>query len=163
MKTIYIGAGCFWGAQEYYNKIKGVISTTVGYANGPSQEVTYEEVCNSEGHAEVVKVSFDKKILSPEALFFSYIRIIDPFSLNRQGNDVGIQYRVGLYFDDEQFLRQMREILNKWEEENKKTVIETGMVKNYVEAEPYHQNYLRKNSHGYCHINLSNIPDNLRK
>ncbi|WKX02644.1 peptide-methionine (S)-S-oxide reductase MsrA [Candidatus Mycoplasma mahonii] len=162
MKIIYIGAGCFWGVEKYYSKIKGVANTEVGYANGPVDKATYEEVCNALGHSEVARVEFDEKILSIQDLFDSYIRIIDPYSLNKQGNDIGIQYCVGLYSSDNNLLNSLKECLKTWEKNNDESVIEITSIKNYVTAEENHQEYLDKNKSGYCHINLNNIPNYLK-
>lgn len=109
--TVYIGAGCFWGTGAYYKKIKGVISAEAGYANGDTSNPTYEEVCNNSGHAEVVKVTYNPSKLSNEELFESYMRIINPFTKDRQGNDVGIQYRPGLYFEDSNLLDEFQKLL----------------------------------------------------
>ena len=163
MKTIYIAAGCFWGTQAYYQKIKGVISTETGYANGPTSKVTYEQVCNASGHVEVVKVTFKESILFPQDIFDSFIRIIDPYSKNKQANDQGIQYRIGLYFDDQKLLLQIKKILLLWETNNHKSEVEILPLKNYIKAEMHHQNYLSSNPNGYCHINLNDIPRNLKK
>ncbi len=98
--TIYLGGGCFWGLQGYIKKISGVISTEVGYANGPTENPSYEDVCHDSGHVEALKVTYDADILSLDHLIQYFLRAIDPFSVNKQGGDVGIQYRTGIYYID---------------------------------------------------------------
>ena len=95
--TIYLGGGCFWGLQGYIRKISGVLSTEVGYANGPTENPSYEDVCHNSGHVEALKVIYDADILSLDHLIQYFLRAIDPFSVNKQGGDVGIQYRTGIY------------------------------------------------------------------
>ena len=162
-QIVYIGAGCFWGVETYYKQIKGVVATEVGYANGNSETTSYEKVCDGSGHVEVVKVTFNPQKLSYDELFTSYIRIIDPQSKNKQGNDVGIQYRTGLYATNKNFLAFLKQILVQWETKNFQSVIEIEPLFNYTKAEAYHQNYLTINPNGYCHINLTTIPKALRK
>ena len=98
--TIYLGGGCFWGLQGYIRKISGVISTEVGYANGPTENPSYEDVCHDSGHVEALKVTYDADVLSLDHLIQYFLRAIDPFSVNKQGGDVGIQYRTGIYYTD---------------------------------------------------------------
>ena len=96
---IYLAGGCFWGVQKYLASIKGVISTEAGYANGKTLNPTYEEVCrNNTGHAETVQVVYNDEYISLDELLNVYFRAIDPTSLNRQGGDVGTQYRTGIYY-----------------------------------------------------------------
>ena len=161
--TLFVGAGCFWGTEAYYKKIKGVVATEVGYANGPVDTVNYEQVCNGSGHAEVVKIALNFKIISLQELFESYIRIVNPFTDNRQGNDIGIQYRPCLYSKDENLLSKIKKELQLWEKINGLSVIEVKFLTFYITAEEYHQSYLSKNTSGYCHINLQSIPLHLKK
>ena len=100
MLTIYLAGGCFWGLQKYIDFTPGVLETTVGYANGATEAPTYKDVCGGSGHAETVKVIYDPAIISTEALLERYFEVIDPLSVNRQGEDHGVQYRTGIYFDD---------------------------------------------------------------
>ena len=97
MKEIYLAGGCFWGLQKFFDQFEGVISTEVGYANGPEytdqHAPSYEEVCRNSGHAETVKVVYDENLLPLPELLRYYFMVIDPVSVNRQGNDCGIQYR----------------------------------------------------------------------
>ena len=97
MKTIYLAGGCFWGVEKFFSQFDGIISTQVGYANGPDISPTYKDVCNNSGHAETVKIDYDDNIINLNELLEYYFMIIDPLSKNKQGNDIGIQYRTGIY------------------------------------------------------------------
>ena len=98
MNTIYLAGGCFWGLQKFFDQFDGVISTEVGYANGPDRAPTYQEVCADSGHAETVKVVYDEAKISLSQLLDYYFMVIDPLSVNKQGHDEGIQYRTGIYY-----------------------------------------------------------------
>ena len=99
MKEIVLAGGCFWGVEEYMSRIEGIVDTKVGYANGTTENPTYEEVCtNITGHAESCFVKFDENIISLEDLLNRFWRIIDPTLQNRQGPDIGSQYRTGIYY-----------------------------------------------------------------
>lgn len=153
-KEIYLAGGCFWGTEKYFSLIKGIVSTEVGYANGNTENPTYEDVCyRKTGHAETVKVLYNPDEISLEFILKLYFDVIDPLSKNRQGNDVGTQYRSGIYYTDD---RDREIILNSIDELQKKydrpIVIEVMPLKNYYAAEEYHQKYLDKNPNGYCHI-----------
>ena len=101
IKEITLAGGCFWGTEMYFQAIKGVVKTEVGYANGKTQNPTYEDVCHrNTGHAEVVKVFYDQQVISLPFLLSMYYEVIDPVAVNRQGNDVGSQYRTGIYYSD---------------------------------------------------------------
>nr|WP_054674840.1 peptide-methionine (R)-S-oxide reductase MsrB [Veillonella denticariosi] len=154
--TIYLGGGCFWGGlQAYIRKIKGVISTEVGYANGPTSNPTYEEVCHDSGHVEALKVVFDEDTLSLDHLIQYFLRAIDPFSINKQGGDEGIQYRTGIYYTVMEDRNIIDATLARAQSfESKPFAIEVLPLENYYSAEEYHQDYLDKNPTGYCHIPL---------
>ena len=157
MKEIYLAGGCFWGVEEYMSRIKGVVDTEVGYANGKWPNPSYEEVCTgTTGHTETTYVKFDESIISLEELLGRFWNIIDPTVLNRQGPDRGSQYRTGIYYKDEEDLKAINKTL---EEEKKKykdnIVTEIMPLESFYEAESYHQDYLKKNPGGYCHIDLS--------
>ncbi|MBK5251729.1 MAG: peptide-methionine (S)-S-oxide reductase MsrA [Peptostreptococcaceae bacterium] len=156
MKSIYFAGGCFWGVEEYFSKVAGVIETEVGYANGKIENPTYEDVChNFTGHAETVKVSYDERLASVETLLAALFRIIDPTLLNRQGPDRGAQYRTGVYSENEDDLAAANEWIGSVAGKYKKPVqTEVLPLENYSRAEEYHQKYLKKNSGGYCHIDL---------
>ena len=98
MKTIYLAGGCFWGMQKFLDQFDGVISTETGYANGPDEAPTYEDVCSDSGHAETVKVVYDESEITLTKLLGFYFMVIDPLSVNRQGNDVGMDIVVGCDF-----------------------------------------------------------------
>lgn len=158
-QRIYLAGGCFWGVDAYFSQIEGVVETEVGYANGNSDDTFYENLKNSD-HAETVKVTYDDEIINVEKILEYFYYIVDPFSINKQGNDKGRQYRTGIYSNDEKTLEQVKEFLaNKQEKEREKIQIEVDQLKNYVVAEDYHQSYLKKNPTGYCHIDLSDRPD----
>lgn len=157
MKTIYLAGGCFWGVQEYFSRIEGVLETEVGYANGKTENPTYEEVCRmGTGHAETVKVVYDEKVLSLETVLERLFRIIDPTVKNRQGPDVGAQYRTGIYTVEEEDLKTARAFVEKAAPAYDRPVVtEVRPLENYYPAEAYHQDYLKKNPGGYCHIDLN--------
>ena len=153
-KEIYLAGGCFWGTEKYFKNIKGVIQTEVGYANGNTERPTYKEVCDhNTGHAEAVKIVYDESQVSLSSILVLYYDVIDPVSINRQGGDVGSQYRTGIYFvepQDEVIIKKSIEELQK--KFNERIAIEVKTLLNYFKAEEYHQKYLDKNPNGYCHI-----------
>ena len=154
MSEIYLAGGCFWGTEKYLSLINGVIETEVGYANGDTKNPTYQEVCNGSNHAEVVKVLYDESKISLSFLLELFYESINPFTINKQGNDEGPQYRSGIYFTDIKDKVQIEESIKQLENRlNRKVVIEVKEVENYYKAESYHQAYLDKNPLGYCHIN----------
>ena len=156
IKDIYLAGGCFWGVEEYFARIDGVIDSVSGYANGSFDNPTYENVCNNSGHAETVHITYDSTKVSLDTLLKYYFRIIDPTSVNKQGNDRGVQYRTGIYYQNDE---DKQIALNAIKEEQKKyskpIVIEVEKLKRFDKAEEYHQDYLKKNPNGYCHINLN--------
>ena len=153
MKSIYLAGGCFWGVQKYFDQFDGVVFTEVGYANGPTESPSYREVCAASGHAETVHVGYDESRIGLTELLDYYFKIIDPLSVNRQGNDAGIQYRTGIYYTEES---QLPEITEVYEREREKAgvplAVELTPLENFYTAEEYHQKYLDKNPNGYCHI-----------
>ena len=153
MKTIYLAGGCFWGVQKYFNQFNGVISTEVGYANGPDIKPTYQEVCDSSGHAETVKVVYDENRIDLTELLNYYFMVIDPLSVNKQGNDRGIQYRTGIYYTENDQLSEIESVYQEQElKAGAKLAVELEPLRNFFTAEEYHQKYLDKNPGGYCHI-----------
>jgi len=154
MPEIYLAGGCFWGLEKYIRSIKGVLSAEVGYANGMTDNPSYEDVCyNDTGHAETVKVEYDAKVLPLHFLLELYFNAVDPTSVNRQGGDRGVQYRTGVYYTDESDLPVIsRAIENLQKRFDKPIAIEVKPLLNYSPAEEYHQRYLDKNPGGYCHI-----------
>lgn len=153
MKTIYLAGGCFWGAQRFFDQFDAVKHTEVGYANGPTENPTYKEVCASSGHAETVRVDYDENELPTGRLLQYYFMIIDPLSLNKQGGDEGVQYRTGVYYEDASLLPDIEEAFRaeqaKYPEPMK---VELKPLENFYGAEEYHQKYLVKNPTGYCHV-----------
>ena len=156
IKTIYIAGGCFWGVEGYYKKLKGVISTDVGYANGDKENPTYEEVKHHmASHAECLKLEYDSDIISLEKVLEHFLRFVDPYSVDKQGEDSGHQYRSGVYYTDINDKDIIKRYLDKNLNSNYK--IEILPLLNFYLAEEYHQDYLDKNPDGYCHINFNLI------
>lgn len=158
-KTIYLAGGCFWGSEKYIGLIKGVVETEVGYANGNTENPTYEDVCRrNTGHAETVKVVYDPRELTLENLLNFFYKVIDPTAVNRQGNDIGSQYRTGIYYVDEEDEAVISASLHELQKEYTQALaVELMKLKNYYPAEEYHQKYLDKNPGGYCHIGESDF------
>ncbi|MDO4595255.1 MAG: peptide-methionine (S)-S-oxide reductase MsrA [Tissierellia bacterium] len=158
IKTIYLAGGCFRGVEAYFKTIEGVICTQVGYANGDSEETKYEQL-KFTGHAETVKLEFDENIIDLEKILEYFYYIVDPFSINRQANDIGFQYRTGIFTEDEEDFKFCKDFIKqKQSNEKEKIQIKVEKLKNYIKAEEYHQDYLYKNPLGYCHINLNDKP-----
>lgn len=152
MREIYLAAGCFWGSEEYFRNIKGVLSTSVGYANGDTQTTTYKEL-KLTNHTEAVHITYNPAIVGLTFLLEMYYKVIDPLSINKQGLDEGTQYRTGVYYTDKLDIDAIEKSIQKLENElSQKVAIEVQMLSNYVTAEDYHQNYLQENPDGYCHI-----------
>ena len=153
MKTIYLAGGCFWGVQKYLDQFPGITETETGYANGKTENPSYEEVCYGSGHAETVKVVYNETTLPLTELLERFFLIIDPTSVNRQGNDIGIQYRTGIYYTSIEDLPVIDAFMAKKSGEyDKPLAVEVYPLENYYAAEEYHQKYLDKNPEGYCHI-----------
>ncbi len=154
IQTIYIAGGCFWGVEKYLQSIPGVMSTSVGYANGKTENPTYEDVCkNHTGHVETVKVNYDQNLITLSDILELFFQIIDPTSLNKQGNDKGEQYRTGIYYiesEDRETIQRSLEILQQGV--SQPVVVECKPLDQFFPAEEYHQKYLDKNPTGYCHI-----------
>ena len=153
VKTIYLAGGCFWGVQRYFDQFEGVVSTEVGYANGPDRAPTYREVCGGTGHAETVSIESDEERISLTELLNFYFMVIDPLSFGRQGGDIGIQYRTGIYWTEESQLPEIEAVYAAEEKKaGVKLAVELKPIENFFSAEEYHQKYLEKNPDGYCHI-----------
>lgn len=156
MKSVVFAGGCFWGIEAYFKKIEGVVSTEVGYANGKTENPTYKAVCRGNtGFAEACRVDYDESRITLDALLEAFWKVIDPTVSDRQGPDIGSQYRTGIYYTDP---AELEEILKSRDLEQskytKKIVTEILPLSNFYEAEEYHQDYLDKNPGGYCHIKL---------
>lgn len=162
IREIVVAGGCFWGVEEYYKRLKGVISTEVGYAQGITDNPSYEEVCTmTTDHAEVVKVIYDADIISLEKILEHLFRMIDPLSLNQQGGDVGTQYRTGVYYSDRNDLPAIKAFISKEQQAYSAPIaVEVEPLRSFWSAEEMHQDYLEKNPRGYCHINFALIKPN---
>ncbi len=159
MKEIYLAGGCFWGTEKYFQNLKGIMDTKVGYVNGKTQNPTYEDVCyKNTGHAEAVYIKYNEQLIILQVILDLYYRSINPVSINRQGGDTGSQYRTGIYYknrDDEVIIKKSLEDLQKKYVE--KIAIEVEPLVEFYEAEEYHQKYLDKHPSGYCHISKNLI------
>ncbi len=153
-REIYLAGGCFWGTQRYFDCLPGVVRTEVGYANGRTANPTYEQVKHENtGHAETVHVTYDPERIPLTELLEQYYKVIDPTLVNRQGGDVGVQYRTGIYYtdpDDQPVIAASLAGLQK--QYDKPLAVEMRPLDNFYTAEEYHQKYLEKNPNGYCHI-----------
>ena len=159
MKEIYLAGGCFWGVEKYLDSIPGVVFTEVGYANGDTENPTYEDVClGYTNYAETVYVRYDDRKIDLRSLLSLYYNIINPTSINRQGPDEGTQYRTGIYYLDSEDLDIIENsIIELQKDFSEPLAIEIEPLKNYYKAEEYHQKYLDKNPGGYCHISWDDI------
>ncbi len=160
-QVIYLAGGCFWGVEAFISRLKGVNQTEVGYANGHDLAPSYEKVCKGKtGHAECVKVTYNPKIISLNEILDNYYKIIDPYTKNRQGPDIGTQYRTGVYWnEDSQKECVLKFFAHKQNLSEKKLVVEVGPIHSFYPAEDYHQKYLERNPQGYCHVDLNLIND----
>ena len=154
MKIIYFAGGCFWGVQRFFDQFDGVLETTVGYANGKTANPTYQDVKSQEsGHSETVKIVYDESKVSLVELLKYFYMIIDPLSLNKQGEDEGISYRTGIYYTDVKELEVIQSFTTDMQKNyDKLIVVEVLPLEHFYDAEGYHQKYLEKNPTGYCHI-----------
>lgn len=156
MKTIYLAGGCFWGVEKYFSLAKGVIATEVGYANGTKDNPRYEDLkYGLDDAAEAVKIDYDEKVITLEKLLELYLRVVDPYSLNQQGGDKGIQYRTGVYFVN----LEEKEVITNYLNSHVigKFQIEIKPLNKFFRAEEYHQDYLNKNPQGCCHISMAKL------
>ena len=155
-QDIYFAGGCFWGTEKYFKLIKGVVETEVGYANGNTENPTYEQVyTDTTGYAECVHVRFDTEVTTVRRLTEMFFKAIDPTSVNQQGEDKGTRYRTGVYYVDPEKQGVGSVLKRIFEEQSRihgKLAVELMPLKNFVRAEDYHQDYLDKNPDGYCHL-----------
>ncbi|HWP19426.1 MAG TPA: peptide-methionine (S)-S-oxide reductase MsrA [Burkholderiaceae bacterium] len=154
-ETIYLAGGCFWCLEAVYDRVEGVLDVESGYANGHLARPSYEAVCTGEtGHAEVVRVVFDPARIGLRELLEIFFVIHDPTTLNRQGNDVGTQYRSGIYWVDPQQAQVAREVIEQLRASGAvqaPVVTEVEPLRQYWPAEDYHQNYFERHPYqGYC-------------
>lgn len=157
LHTLYLAGGCFWGLQAYLKRLPGVVSTVVGYANGSTENPTYRDVCNwNTGHAEAVSVTYDRDVLPTSVLLDAFFAAIDSTARNRQGNDVGTQYRTGVYYADERDKPCVEAAMAREQARRDRPVAtEAEPLDGFYPAEDYHQDYLDKHPNGYCHIDPS--------
>lgn len=153
-KEIYLAGGCFWGTEHFLKQIRGVVSTEVGYANGKLKNPSYQAVSSGNtGFAEAVKVVYDPELIGLERLLGLFLETIDPTSLNKQGNDVGEQYRTGIYYTDRGDEPIVKGVIGRLASVYKRpVVVECKALDNFYTGEDYHQDYLEKHPGGYCHI-----------
>ncbi|MGL5657272.1 MAG: peptide-methionine (S)-S-oxide reductase MsrA [Fusobacteriaceae bacterium] len=160
MGVIFLAGGCFWGVENYFQNLNGVTDTEVGYANSSVTNPSYEMVCTGKTFStEAVRITFDETILPLTKLLHHFFELIDPTVINRQGNDIGSQYRTSIYYLTEN--NSYKSIIESFKDEiqknySKKIVTEILPLENFYIAEEYHQDYLIKNPNGYCHC-LSEI------
>lgn len=155
-KEIYLAGGCFWGTEHYFKMIEGVAFTEVGYVNSLVEKPSYQDVCSGKTMAaEAVHVKYDPSVINLETLLKLYFVSIDPTSLNKQGHDVGVQYRTGIYYTDMNDVAIINKvILEQQKNYDDEIVVEVMPLENFYPAEDYHQDYLDKNPDGYCHLPL---------
>ena len=165
-EIITLGGGCFWCTEAVYEQVKGVLAVESGYCNGHVLAPTYEQVCEGDtGHAEVVRVTFDRDVISLRQVLEVFFATHDPTTLNRQGHDVGTQYRSGIYLHDE----SQREVAQAvWNEAQSayggRVVTEIQMLSHYTRAEAYHQHYFALHpGQGYCAHVIAPKVDKFRK
>lgn len=156
METATFGAGCFWGVEETFRQIPGVLDTAVGYLGGHMQNPTYKDVCTDEtGHAEVVQVTYDPAKVSYDQLLNTFWESHDPTTLNRQGPDIGTQYRSAIFFhspEQERLARASKEKMQASGKFRRPIVTEITSASTFYRAEDYHQKYLAKRGLSHCHI-----------
>ncbi|EOR02993.1 peptide-methionine (S)-S-oxide reductase MsrA [Acinetobacter genomosp. 15BJ] len=162
MQQALVGGGCFWCVEAVFLQLKGVEKVVSGYAGGISQNPTYEQVCQgTTQHAEVVLIDFDEQQISYTQLLNVFFTTHDPTTLNRQGNDIGTQYRSVVYYFNEEQKQQAEQVIHSLEDEGLNIVTELAPVPTFYPAEEYHQNFFARNpSQGYCNFS---IPPKLSK
>lgn len=147
METLYIAGGCLWGVQAFMKTVPGVVLTEAGRANGTSDTLDGEY----DGYAECVKVTFDAEVTSVHNIMEDFFLIIDPYSLNQQGIDIGEKYRTGVYSEDSKHLEQAEAFINKRIDKDK-IMVEVQPLTNYIRSVDEHQDYLDRHPNDYCHI-----------
>lgn len=153
-RDIWFAAGCFWGAQKFFKMVDGVTFTEVGFANGNSKNPSYKEVyTDTTGHAECVHIRYNPNVITLNELAELFFKIIDPLSLNKQGEDEGSRYRTGIYYSDNQDFKTLQAVFKEQESAlGSKLMVELLPLQCFYTAEEYHQDYLDKNPNGYCHL-----------
>ena len=153
-KEIYFAGGCFWGTEHFFKQIEGVVDTEVGFANGHTDNPTYQEVYTDEtGYAETVMVRYNPEVVSLEFLLRMFFKAVDPVSVNRQGHDEGTRYRTGIYYTDAADLSVIDKVYAEEQQHyDQPLAVEKQPLERFFTAEEYHQDYLDKNPTGYCHL-----------
>lgn len=159
MQKATFAAGCFWGVQYYFDQVPGVIETKVGYTGGHTENPTYQQVCtHTTGHAEAVEITFDEDIIPFETLVKHFFRMHDPTQLNRQGPDIGDQYRSAIFYDDDdQHVAAERVKLEVQPQFEREIVTSFEPKSTFYEAEEYHQKYSERTGHGMCHVDYKEV------
>jgi len=159
-ETAIFAAGCFWGVQYYFDQVPGVLETEVGYTGGHVESPTYEQVCGHKtGHAEAVRIIFNPRKVSYEILLSQFFRMHDPTQLNKQGPDVGDQYRSAIFYDDEEQKKTAQKVIDELNEQQFKGKVVTTLEQagKWWPAEAYHQKYTEKTGKGVCHVDYAPI------
>lgn len=161
LSTIVLAGGCFWGTQAFIRRIYGVARTLCGYANGCTLQPTYDDVCSgTTGYVEAVAVKYDHSKISLHDLLSKFFRTIDPTSKNMQGNDIGTQYRTGIYYTDEKDRKVIEHTIMQLQGRYDRPIVTEIMpLFCFFDAEDYHQDYLEDNPNGYCHVDLSMLEE----
>lgn len=159
-KSIVLAGGCFWGTEAYLKQLPGVLNTYVAYANSKKANPSYRDVSYGDTNAaEAVYVEYDEYVIDLQHLLTYFFKTIDPTSLNKQGNDIGTQYRSGIYFTDKGDQAEILAFIKEQQKNYKKPiVVEVMPLENIYKAEDYHQDYLNKNPNGYCHVTFDSLP-----
>jgi methionine-S-sulfoxide reductase len=159
MQQAIFAAGCFWGVQFYFDQVPGIIKSTVGYTGGHTEDPTYEQVCShTTGHAEAMLLEFDPDLVSYKTLVKHFFRMHDPTQLNRQGPDIGDQYRSAIfYFDEKQKVTAEKVKVEKQKDFDKPIVTEIVVASTFYPAEEYHQKFTEKTGRGMCHVEYQPI------
>lgn len=157
LSFVILGAGCFWGTEAYFSLVPGIKEVVSGYSGGHTPYPTYQDVCTGKtGHSECVLIYFDEKEINFETLIKHFFRMHEPDELNRQGNDIGTQYRSAIYYSNENQKEIIDSLIKRAlkAKKYKQIVTEVKPFKVFYKAEEYHQDYLEKNIGGYCHVNM---------
>ena len=168
LQTITLGGGCFWCTEAVFDRVRGVTDVQSGYSNGQTVKPSYEQVCTGKtGHNEVVRITFDPQVIGLQEILQIFFATHDPTTLNRQGNDVGTQYRSGIYFHPSEQQQVARQLLDSMERDgmfNAPITTELQPVSNFSAAEGYHDDYYARNPHqGYCSAVVGPKVDKFRK